>query len=69
MARVSDEEKEVLKTFKSGLGLTSVEQEILLNYIEKLQKENQELKEKLDYYSYYKEKESQEFDERDYWEE
>lgn len=29
----------------------------------------QELKEKLDYYSYYKEKESQEFDERDYYEE
>lgn len=37
----------------------------VLNYIEKLQKENEELKEELDYY---KEKEKQEFDERDYYE-
>jgi len=34
---MSEEEKEVLKTFKSGLGLTSAEREILVNYIDKLQ--------------------------------
>lgn len=32
-------EQEVLKTLKNGLGLTSAEQEILVNYIDKLQKE------------------------------
>lgn len=36
---MSEEEKEVLKTFKNGLGLTRAEQEILVNYISKLQKE------------------------------
>lgn len=36
---MSEEEKQVLKTFKSGLGLTSAEREILVNYIDKLQKE------------------------------
>lgn len=35
---MSEAEKEVLKTFKSGLGLTGAEREILVNYIEKLQK-------------------------------
>ena len=35
---MSKEEKEVLKTFKSGLGLTGAEQEILSNYIDKQQK-------------------------------
>ena len=38
---MSEEEQEVLKTFKSGLGLTSAEREILANYIDKLQKENE----------------------------
>ena len=40
--------------------------DVVINYIEKLQKENTELKEELDYY---KQKESQDFDERDYYEE
>ena len=35
---MSEEEKEVLKTFKSGLGLTCVEHKILVNYIDKQQK-------------------------------
>lgn len=37
---MNKEEKEVLKTLKSGVGLTSAEQEILVNYIDKLKKEN-----------------------------
>lgn len=40
--------------------------QIALNLIDKLQKENKELKEELDYY---KQKENQDFDERDYYEE
>ena len=39
---------------------------IIENLIDKLQKENKELKEELDYY---KQREKQDFDERDYWEE
>ena len=39
---------------------------MILNLIDKLQKENKELKEELDYY---KQKEKQDFDERDYYEE
>jgi len=39
---MSEAEKEVLKTLKSGVGLTSAEQEILVNYIDKLQKELEE---------------------------
>lgn len=40
-------EQEVLKTLKSGVGLTSAEQEILTYYIDKLQKEDEHLKEDL----------------------
>lgn len=42
---MSEEEREVLKTFKKGLGLTSAEREILVNYIEKLQKKNEQSQE------------------------
>ena len=42
------------------------EARVTLRLIRKLQKENTELKEELDYY---KQKESQDFDERDYYEE
>lgn len=45
---MNKEEKEVLKTFKSGLGLTSAEREILANYIDKLQKENEKLRKQVD---------------------
>lgn len=45
---MSEAEKEVLKTLKSGVGLTGAEQEILVNYIDKLQKENEESKELYD---------------------
>lgn len=40
-------EQEVLKTLKSGVGLTSAEQEILTYYIDKLQKEDEYLREDL----------------------
>ena len=42
---LSDEEKAVLKTAKENYGLTSVEQKILVNLIEKQSKEIEELKE------------------------
>lgn len=45
---MSEEEREVLKTFKKGLGLTSAEQEILVNYIDRLQKELEQAKKQLD---------------------
>lgn len=43
---MSDEEKAVLKTAKENYGLTSAEQKILVNLIEKQSKEIEELKEK-----------------------
>ena len=43
---LSDEEKAVLKTAKENYGLTSAEQKILVNLIEKQSKEIEELKEK-----------------------
>lgn len=42
---MSETEKEVLKTLESGVGLTGAEQEILVNYIDKLQKEIEDIKE------------------------
>ena len=36
---LSEEEKQVLQTFKNGLGLSYAEEEILLNLIDRLQKE------------------------------
>lgn len=42
---LSDEEKAVLKTAKENYGLTSAEQKILVNLIEKQSKEIEELKE------------------------
>ena len=48
---LSDEEKAVLKTAKENYGLTSAEQKILVNLIEKQSKEIEELKrEKTIYY-------------------
>ena len=41
---LSDEEKAVLKTAKENYGLTSAEQKILVNLIEKQSKEIEELK-------------------------
>ena len=67
---MSEEEKEAIERAKFLVSIpTYLEKEMcknLLNYIDKLQKENEELKDELDYY---KQKESQEFDERDYYEE
>lgn len=52
---LSDEEKAVLKTAKENYGLTSAEQKILVNLIEKLFKEIEELKEKFsETYEYFK---------------
>ena len=45
---LSDEEKAVLKTAKENYGLTSAEQKILVNLIEKLSKEIEELKMQLE---------------------
>ena len=44
-----DEEKAVLKTAKENYGLTSVEQKILVNLIEKQSKEIEELKQEKEY--------------------
>jgi len=44
---LSDEEKAVLKTAKENYGLTSAEQKILVNLIEKQSKEIEELSDKL----------------------
>lgn len=37
-------EQKVLETLKNGFGLTSAEQEILANYIDKLQKKKNKVK-------------------------
>ena len=51
---LSNEEKAVLKTAKENYGLTSAEQKILVNLIEKQSKEIEELKK---YEKYYEEME------------
>lgn len=60
----------IIECFKEYQNILEKEEvhlkQTILNLIDKLQKENTELKEELDYY---KQKENQEFDERDYYEE
>lgn len=71
---MNEEEKEAIKYLKKHIipynningNLEFLVNDVLLNLIDKLQKENKELKEELDYF---KQKENQDFDERDYYEE
>lgn len=57
---------ETMGDINGEMYITMQDLKIILNLIENLQKENTELKEELDYY---KQKENQDFDERDYYEE
>ena len=62
---LSDEEKAVLKTAKENYGLTSAEQKLLVNLIEKQSKEIEELKEEIEEF---KEQIADDFENRDRWE-
>lgn len=73
---MSNEEKEVIedviywnretKEYSNYIDIDREDAKIFIKAVENLIKENEELKEELDYY---KQKEAQEFDERDYYEE
>ena len=66
MSEAEKRELQELISLLYGNNISQYGKRCLVQYIDKLQKENQELKEELDYY---KQKESQVFDERDYYEE